>query len=170
MNRLQRIRRISGWLRRLTLLLAVALVGAVAFALGVPGQTLITLGNGQLNQLLGSGAFGGSAAIAVFAPMGLLLALGLYWLQRLFGEYQRGHFFTDGNMRCYLWLVWLKVAWFAYSLLWPPVVAGLVPAVKASAAAVTVELGTLVELAVLVLIVHVLREAQRLHDENEAFV
>ncbi len=92
MNRLQRIRRISGWLRRLTLLLAVALVGAVAFALGVPGQTLITLGNGQLNQLLGSGAFGGSAAIAVFAPMGLLLALGLYWLQRLFGEYQRGHF------------------------------------------------------------------------------
>jgi len=36
--------------------------------------------------------------------------------------------------------------------------------------AINVEAGTLIELIVLLIIVHLLREAQRLHDENKEFV
>ncbi len=170
MNRLDRIQRISGWLRYLLLLLAAVLGVAIALTVLVPGQAWITLGDGQLNELRSSGAIGPGLMLALVAPIGLLLVLGIYWLQRLFSEYQQGHFFTDGNMRCYVWLVWLKAAGFVYGILWPLLLVGLSPAGEAAEVAITVEAGTLVELTVLLLIVHLLREAQQLHDENKAFI
>lgn len=170
MNRLDRIQRISGLLRYLLLFLAAVLFGAIALTVLMPGQTLVTLGDGQLNELHSSGAIGAGLMFTLVAPTGLLLGLGIYWLQRLFGEYQEGHFFTDGSMRCYVWLVWLKAAGFVYGVLWPLLLAGLSPAGAAADVAINIEAGTLVELTVLLLIVHLLREAQQLHDENKAFI
>ena len=40
------------------------------------------------------------ALVAAMAPVAITLMLGIYWLQRLFGEYQAGRFFSDGTMRC----------------------------------------------------------------------
>jgi hypothetical protein len=170
MNRLDRIQRISGLLRYTLLLLAAGLCGAIAVSALVPGQSWVTLGDGQLTALHGTGMIGTGLAIALAAPIGLLLALGIYWLQRLFAEYQQGNFFTDGNMRCYLWLVWLKAGGFVYSILWPLLLSGLLPADATIDVGITIEAGTLVELSVLLLIVYLLREAQQIHDENQAFV
>ena len=170
MNRLDRIQRISGFLRYLLLFLAAVLCGAIALTVLLPGQTLFTLGDGQLNELHGSGAISTGLMLAIVAPIGLLLGLGVYWLQRLFSEYQQGNFFTDGSMRCYVWLVWLKAAAFIYGVTWPVLLAALSPAVAATDVAINIEAGTLVELTVLLLIVHLLRAAQQLHDENKAFI
>jgi hypothetical protein len=169
-NRLDRIQLISKTLRYVLLGLAVAVCGAIVFMLLSPDQSWVTLGNGQLNELYRTGDVGPLLMFAISAPITLLLALGIYWLQRLFGEYQHGQFFTDGTMRCYVWLVWLKAAGFVYGILWPVLLISLDPSQTATDAGVTIEAGTLVELTVLLLIVYLLREAQRLHDENEAFI
>ena len=170
MNRLDRIQRISGVLRYLLLLAATALVGAIVLALVVPDQALIILGDGQLNELRRSGAISGRQMLAIAAPVGILLVLGIYWLQRLFGEYQQGNFFTDSSMRCYLWLVWLKAGAFIYGIIWPLVVNTLPSAQGVTDLNVTIEAGTIVELGVLLVIVHLLKAAQQINDENKAFV
>jgi hypothetical protein len=170
MSRLDRIRRVSGLLRYLLLLLAVGLVGAIAVTVLVPGEHWVSLEDGQLAALHSAGVIGSGLVVAVAAPFGLLVALGIYWLQRLFAEYQQGNFFTDGNMRCYVWLVWLKAVGFVYSMFWPLVLRGLLAPDAAVDVSFTLEVGTLAELTVLLLIVYLLREAQRIHDENQAFV
>ncbi len=170
MKELERIQRISGVLRYLLLVGALVIGGAITMALLIPGQGLITLGDGQLNELYSSGAISRQLMLALVTPIVVLLALGIYWLQRLFHEYQQGHFFTDGSMRCYLWLVWLKVAAFFYSILWPVLLASLSPDLDSVDLEVTISAGALVELIVLLLIVHLLRAAQQIHDENKAFI
>ena len=130
MTPLDRIQRISGMLRLVLLVAAVLLAGALALALVVPGQTWVTLGDGTLNKLRDSGAISPGLMAAIAAPFVILLALGVYWLQRLFSEYQRGNFFTNSSMRCYVWLVWLKAASFVYGIIWPVL---LRPAVDSAA-------------------------------------
>ena len=85
MNRLDRIQRISGALRVVLLVATVFLMGAVLLALMVPGQDWVTLGDGALNELRDSGAIGAGVMAAIAAPFILILALGIFWLQRLLG-------------------------------------------------------------------------------------
>ena len=170
MNRLDRIQRISGVLRIVLLVATVFLMGALLMALMVPGQDWVTLGDGALNELRDSGAIGAGVMAAIAAPFILILALGVFWLQRLLSEYQRGNFFTDGSMRCYIWLVWLKAASFVYGIIWPLLLRSLNSTLDPADASVTIEAGTLVELIVLLVIVHLLKAAQQIHDENKAFV
>ena len=169
-NRLDRIQYISGLLRYLLLFAAAVLSCAIAVTLLVPGQEWVTLGDGHLNKLYSSGAINLQLMLVLITPVVIVLALGIYWLQRLFSEYQQGHFFTDGSMRCYVWLVWLKATAFVYSILWPLLLNTLAPTQGVSDVALTVEAGTLGELIVLILIVHLLKEAQQIHDENKAFI
>ncbi|MEE4144612.1 MAG: hypothetical protein V2I26_07415 [Halieaceae bacterium] len=170
MKELQSIQRISGVLRYLLLFGAAVLGAAFALMVLVPDQQLVSLGDGQLNALRRSGAIGPQLMLAVAAPVVVLLALGVYWLQRLFHQYQQGHFFTGGNMRCYLWLVWLKAAAFLYGILWPPLLSSWLPGLDSADVQVTISAGALVELLVLLLIVHLLKAAQQIHEENKAFV
>ena len=66
--------------------------------------------------------------------------------------------------------MWLKVASFVYYLVLPILLAGFATAGSPVDAEVIVDAGTLAELAVMLLIVHLLREAQRINDENKGFV
>jgi hypothetical protein len=167
MDRLEKIQRVSGVLRYVLLLAALMLGGAIALALAAPNQDLIILGDGQLNALRQGGLVSPALLLALATPFGIFLALGVYWLQRLFSEYQQGHFFTDASMRCYVWLVWLKAAAFIYGIVWPLLLTAVAPTQDIG---ITIEAGTLVELVVLLIIVHLLKAAQQINDENKAFV
>lgn len=48
--------------------------------------------------------------LALQFPRLVTLFVGFYWLQSLLGHFQYGRFFGDEAMRCYLWLIWLKLA------------------------------------------------------------
>jgi hypothetical protein len=170
MGRLERVQRISRALRYL-LIFASAVIGvAIILALLVPGQDWITIGDGQITELWENRAISHTLSSALIAPIGAMLALGVYWLQRLFGEYQAGNFFTDDTMRCYVWLVWLKVASFLYGLIWPMLLMKLPATGNTAEINLSLDAGTLVELIVLLVIVHLLREAQHISDENKAFI
>ncbi|MDP5064163.1 MAG: DUF2975 domain-containing protein [Haliea sp.] len=165
MNPLEKIQRVSGVLR--TVLLAAALVIGGSIALGLTNQELFILGDGQLNELRQSGLISPALSLAMMAPFGVVLVLGVFWLQRLFSEYHQGHFFTNASMRCIVWLVWLKAAAFLYGIFWPLLLMAVAPIQDIG---LTIEAGTLVELVVLLLIVHLLKAAQQINDENKAFV
>ena len=170
MDQLERIQRFSGVLRYL-LIFASAVVGsAVVIALFSPGQDWVSIGDGRFIALWHSGTSSHLALVAIMAPVAVTLVVGVYWLQRLFGEYQAGRFFTDGNMRCYLWLVWLKAFSFFYGAIWPMLLAKLSTDSGNVDLPVSLDAGTFVELIVLLFIVHLLKEAQQLNDENRAFV
>jgi hypothetical protein len=170
MGRLERIQQISAVCRYLLIAAATVIAGAVIIAIFTPGQEWVSIGDGRFTELWTSGTSNRLTLIAVMAPLALTLALGVYWLQRLFGEYQAGHFFTDSSMRCYVWLVWLKAINFLYSAVWPSLLVELSTEVGVADLSVSIEAGTVVELIVLLLIVHLLKEAQQLNDENKAFV
>ena len=170
MKPLDRVRTVSRVFRYILIGTGSIIVIAVGVALLAAGQDGLSIGNEQLASLLQSGTISRAIAAALLAPIGLIFILGVYWLQRLFGAYAAGRFFTDESMTCYLWLVWLKVASFAYQLVLPLIITWLaMPASKADSD-VIIDVSSLVELMVLLLIVHILREAQRINDENESFV
>ena len=170
MKPLDRIRTVSRVFRYLLIGTGTVIVIAVSVALLAAGQEWLSIGDERLASLLQSGAISGTAAAALLAPIGLIFLLGIYWLQRLFGAYAAGRFFTDESMACYLWLVWLKVASFAYQLVLPLLLNWLATPASPVDTDVIIDISTLVELMVLLLIVHILREAQRINDENESFV
>lgn len=170
MSRLARIQRLSAAFRYLLIAGSIALGAAIVIAMFTQDQGWISIGDGQLDELRDSAAGNKLALLAIMAPLAITVLLGVYWLQRLFAEYQAGRFFTDGSMRCYVWLVWLKAASFLYGAIWPQLLNGLSSAPGAAHLPVSLDAGTLVELLVLLVIVHVLKEAQRLSDENQAFV
>jgi len=168
MSQLERIQRLSGVFRYLLLAAATVIGGAVIFALFTNGQDWVSIGDGRFGELWNSETVSHWALGAVMAPVVITLVLGVYWLQRLFGEYQAGRFFSDGSMRCYVWLVWLKVVSFLYGAIWPLLLEKLSTGTADST--VSIDAGTFIELIVLILIVHLLKEAQRLNDENKGFV
>ena len=170
MSRLGRIQRVSAVFRYLLIVASTAIGGAVIIAMFIPGQGWVSVGDGHFAELWNSEASSRLTLVTVIAPSVITLILGVYWLQRLFGEYQAGRFFTDSSMRCYVWLVWLKAANFLYSAIWPALLVELSTARDTVDTAVSIDAGTLIELVVLILIVHLLKEAQQLNDENKAFV
>jgi hypothetical protein len=170
MSRLDKIQRISGLLRYLFIAGATIIGIVITIAMFSTGQDWVSLGEGELNALWYSDASSRPWVIAILVPIATMLVLGVYWLQVLLGEYQAGRFFADSTMRCYVWLVWLKVASFGYSTMWPRFVENMKHMDSMASATATVDVGSLIELVILVLIVHVLKEAQKVHEENQAFI
>jgi hypothetical protein len=170
-DRLEAIQRASGVIRYLLIGGASAIGVALVLSLVIPGQSWVIIGDGLFNKLWEANDGNRAALVAVTAPIGILILLGVYWLQRLFAEYQSGHFFRDGTMRCYIWLVWLKATNFFYAAVWPSLLKMVTSAVEDDQLPVQIiDAGTFLELIVLLVIVHVMKEAQKLSDENKAFV
>lgn len=170
MDRLEKIQRISAVIRHLLIASATIIATTVVIAMFTPGQEWVSIGDGHFTQLWNNSSSNHLAMIAVMAPIALILILGVYWLQRLFGEYQAGRFFTDSTMRCYVWLVWLKATSFLYGVFWPSLLIKFSTDGSVADFALSIDADTLVELIVLLVIVHLLKEAQQLNDENKAFV
>lgn len=168
-DRLEAIQRASGVIRYLLIGGASAIGAVLILSLLIPGQSWVIIGDGLFNELWEANGDNRPALIAVTAPVGILLLLGVYWLQRLFGEYQSGHFFSDSSMRCYLWLVWLKAVNFVYAAALPAMLM-MVSSGQSEPGQTEIDAGTFLELIVLLVIVHVMKQAQKLSDENKAFV
>jgi ABC-type multidrug transport system fused ATPase/permease subunit len=170
MDRLQKIQRTSAVLRYLLLIATAVIALAIILTLSTPGQAWVTFGDGLFNELWHNGASDRSTLLLVTLPIVIILCLGVYWLQRLFAEYQCGFFFTNSSMRCYVWLVWLKAVNFLYAPVWYSLLTNIASPEMISDYSLNIEAGTVVEIVVLLVVVHLLKEAQQLNDENKAFV
>lgn len=170
MTRLHKLQRISAGLRWLVIIVAATIFTAVITGPLLFDQWWVAVGDATFNQLWQDPAVSHALLSAVISPLVVMAALVAYWLQRLFGEFQRGGFFTDSSMRCFLWLVWLKVGSFVYTIAWP-LILGALPGAKPDAdTEITIDVSAFFTLLLLVVIVHLLREAQAINRENREFV
>jgi hypothetical protein len=117
MSHLERIQGISRILRYLVIVIASGIAVAVIVGQLVYGQWWVSVGDDNFNVLWQNQEVSRVLLIAIITPLLVIMLMGVYWLQRLLGEFQQGYFFTESNMRCFLWLLWLKVASFFYAIL-----------------------------------------------------
>ncbi len=170
MSRLHKVQRTSAILRWLVIIVAVAILALAIAAPLLFDQWWVAVDNVSFNQLWQNPAVSRALLCLIIAPALIMAALGAYWLQRLFGEFQRGEFFTDGNLRCFAWLVWLKFANFIYTAVWPLLLSVVPGAPADTEAEITIDISALFTLLLLLVIVHLLREAQAINRENREFV
>jgi hypothetical protein len=173
----QKIKKIAGRLRMCTWLISALLLGLLVAGL-VTGESLVSVNNHVLSAEL-------TAALTEKSlyPHGLMsglewlqlagVGLFLFWLQRLMGFFQRGDYFSNPSIRCYLWM-----AWVIFALLVLPGLNKLylhylcyryLPETDAPLE-LTINFSSLVLLVLLPLIIYLLRIAQSLEIENREFV
>jgi len=173
----QKIKKIARRLRLGTWLLGALLLG-LAIAGLVTGDPMVSVNNRLLDAEL-------TAALTENSlyPQGLISAsqwlqlagvvLFLFWLQRLMGFFQRGDYFSNPAIRCYLWMAWLIFALlvlpglnkvYLYYLCYRYLPETDVPL------ELTINFSSLVLLVLLPLIIYLLRVAQSLETENREFV
>lgn len=170
MTKLQNIQRICTLMRYLVIVTSVIIFMAVAAGQLLYDQWWVELSNGAFNELWQQQDSHHVGLSVLISPLLLMFVLGVYWLQKLFGVYQQGQFFTDNNIRCYLWLVWLKFTSFVYGILWPLLLPLLPGYISGNDIGLVINVSDFFTLLLMLCIVHVLKAAQDIHDENKGFV
>jgi hypothetical protein len=170
MTEIQKLQKISKGLRYLVILITIAVIAAVTIAQLVYGKLIVSFDNDELNALWHNPYISKVGLYSLTAPILLFAALSIYWLQRLFGEYQRGEFFTPNNMKCYLWLIWLRVGHFLYYLALPYLFQLLPDAPANKDYTLSLDVSAFFNLLLLVCIIYVLKTAHKINQENKEFV
>lgn len=168
MYRLEKLQRISAALRYLVIAIGagvaiIALTGQLVF-----DQWWLDTASEPFNRLWQQRADLHGPLLALVMPAVIFALLGFYWLQRLFAIYQRGEFFSQPSMGCYLWLVWLKVASFIYGALLPILLVQLAPSDEP--VAIVINFGDFFTLLLLLVTMYLLKAAQAINQENREFV
>ncbi len=164
------IQRLCGIFRYLILTTGAAFLIYIVLALLVVDTWDLNISYHQYDELRQDEGTSQFWLVVVAVPDIIIAFLFYYWLQALFGAYQKGEFFAEYSMRCYLWLVWLKMSDFLYELLTPALLS-LVPGVpEETGMHFNIDIGEFFTLALLLVILYVLRNAQQIEAENKEFV
>ncbi|MEM7020860.1 MAG: hypothetical protein AAF512_26395 [Pseudomonadota bacterium] len=116
-----------------------------------------------------------TALFAGIQQLELLLVIGfMFWLQRLFGLFGRGEYFSNQSVTCCLWLAWLFITILVIPILQQAYLfylgkRFLPPEVDVSFT-LHLNLGSLVLIVMLPMIIYLLRIAQTLELENKEFI
>ncbi|WP_335669714.1 DUF2975 domain-containing protein [Paraglaciecola polaris] len=112
-----------------------------------------------------------SVLLALQFPRLVTLFTGLYWLQRLMGHFQIGEFFGDEAMRCYLWLIWLKVIDMGLKIVQELATAFYHEQFfELTRFEVDIDFNNLSTLMMMLLIVYLLKAAREIEAENKEFI
>ena len=170
MSSLEKLQRISKWLRYLVIFISLVIVCAILIVQVVYDHMIVGFANENLNTLWGNPEKHSPALYFLTAPTSFFAIFGVYWLQRLFGEYQKGEFFTANNMKCYLWLIWLKAGQILYTLILPFILPYLPNGPTFEKVSVAINISAIFTWLLLVCIVYVLKMAHEINNENKEFI
>lgn len=165
MSQTRKIQKLSGILR--VSVIFVTIVSAVLLALTLFDiKPIITpmsetwfeaLWNSEQNKLI----------VTLFImPVYIAFFTSLYWLQRMFAEFQNGAFFSKETVKCFIWMVWLQVFSFFYDIIWPLTLSKFTE----FKGQVTVDIADLIFLLLLAFIAHALKLAKSIQEENQGFI
>ncbi len=167
---LEKIQKISMWLRYLVIFISLVVIIAIIYSYMSYGHGIVSFANHELGTLWQNPTSDKFGLSLLTAPIVLFPILNVYWLQKLFGEYQKGEFFTSNNMRCYLWLIWLKVFHFFYSIALPYLFQFLPGGVEKEGFGFVVDISSFFTWLLLICIVYLLKMAQEINNENKEFI
>lgn len=107
----------------------------------------------------------------ILTPSLIIMFSLVYWLQKLLGLYQSGDFFGNRSMSCYLWLVWINVASLVLDILETLVVGFYHRSLFGKTEIeLVIDFGDTFIVILMLLIVHMLKAAKEIEDENKGFV
>jgi H+/Cl- antiporter ClcA len=147
----------------LTTVFVIALYGYIT-----EGVWWVTLGDGQFKQLWETFPEARYGLAMILSPTVLTIMAGIYWLQRLLLELNRGLFFSRKCMQCLKWLAWLSLFSVLHNMFWPLLASSLIGIEDA----IELNIRPLSLLAILCLpvLVHLLSAARELDQENKEII
>jgi len=109
--------------------------------------------------------------LAFKLPSFLIFLIGVYWLQRLLSYYQKGLFFGPQAMRCYLWLVWMKLFDLFIDILETLAVGYYHQSqYDHTHIDVSIDFGNITTILLMLVIVYLLKAAKEIDAENKEFI
>ncbi len=167
---MQKLTKISGLFRGLVIIGATAMFFFLAYEY-IVNDELRRASSAYFYELWDTDNADRGILLALQLPRLFTLFIGLYWLQRLLGHFQLGHFFGNEAMRCYLWLLWLKVADMLLKI-----AQELVTAIYHSQyfehtrISLDLDIGNITTILMMLLIVYLLKAAREIEAENKEFI
>ncbi|WP_409438192.1 DUF2975 domain-containing protein [Shewanella sp. SP2S2-6] len=167
----EKLIKISEFCRWLVLFSAVAIVGYLIYCYWAYDDIRFNSRNTQLLELWHLASANRMLLLAILTPLFITFLLGVYWLQRLLSCYQRGLFFSDESMKCYLWLVWLKVAALVFEMLQTLGIGYYHQSFfEDGRIELVLDFGNITTILLMLLIVYLLKAARDYEAENQEFV
>ncbi|WP_232775167.1 MULTISPECIES: DUF2975 domain-containing protein [unclassified Shewanella] len=167
---MQKLMQISGFFRIAVIFGAVSILIYLGYGYFIQGD--IRFSTSMLfTELWWDERASRQVLLAIQAPLFIMFLVGVYWLQKLLGFYHQGHFFGHNAMRCYLWLIWIKLADFALEIV-QHLLTGYYH--KSFFDKTHIELpldfGNITTILLMLIIVYLLKAAREIEAENKEFI
>jgi hypothetical protein len=120
MSSLDKLKRTGKIARFMVFAIFGAVIFIAIFGFVTEGQSWVSFGDDQFNQLWQIHHDKTSILLLLVAPAALTLLLGAYFLQRLLQQFSLGTFYSDSSVRCLKWLAWLTFFGVLYNMLLSP--------------------------------------------------
>jgi len=167
---MEKLRKVSGILRLLVLISITVIVGYLLQGYFLE-NTLYTEKSALYIELWQNPTVDQSLLLTFKAPVFLAFLYGIYWLQKLLSFYQQGQFFGEQAMRCYIWLIWIKIAGFFLAIVETLVVATYYDSVLGNPIVeLNVNFDELTTTLLMLIIVYLLKAAKDIEAENKEFI
>lgn len=170
MAKLKNVQKLCEWLRYIVIFTSFSVLAAIFISQVYYGHWIVSFSNPALDTLWADPNTDKTMIYLISSPIIAIVFLSVYWLQRLFGEYSKGEFFTNNNMKCYLWLIWLKIIHFIYSLSLPFIFGFFPEQMGRHEASIALDISSFFTWLLLICIVYVLKMAQEINNENKEFI
>ena len=143
-------------------------VGAASLLItGGIGPLTVAINNDILASAWQSGLRVEAGLMAFVALKVSLLLTTVFWISRLFKAFSRGVFFGAPAITCFVWLGWLYFIDFLLDLALSVYAYYFLEYENIS---FDIRVGQVCMMVLLLIVVHILRSASRLQEENESFV
>lgn len=167
---MERLRKISGILRIFVLIAITAIVGYLLYGYVIENK-LYTDTSALYLELWKNTSISQSLLIAFKAPSFLAFLWGIFWLQKLLAYYQQGEFFGQEAMRCYIWLIWLKLMGLLLGVIETLSVGFYYDSVLGDADInLSIDFGAITTTLLMLIIVYLLKAAKEIEAENKEFI
>jgi hypothetical protein len=167
---IQKLMKISSIFRMLVLIGAAIVIAYLIYAYVAYGDMRFS-GDALYMQLWQDSSVSRILLLAFKLPSFLMFIIGVYWLQRLLSYYQNGLFFGPQAMRCYLWLVWIKLFDLIIDIVETLAVGYYYRNLHGSAhIEVSIDFGNITTILLMLVIVYLLKAAKEIDAENKEFV
>ncbi|MCL1142789.1 DUF2975 domain-containing protein [Shewanella gaetbuli] len=108
----------------------------------------------------------------IISPSIICMLLLTFWLQKLLGIFQSGHFFSKDSLNCYLWLVWTNAASIILGVMTDYAIKTYHKDFFATGdhIEILIDFSNILTMLLLLLIAHLLKTAKDVEDENKEFI
>jgi len=167
-TKLQNISAILRWLVILTISILLIYSAYNYFTKGI-----VTFGTDPRTfNLLWQNPNANRTILTLFLLPSIILVLSFgYWLQKLLFLFHKGDFFTEDNIHCFLWLVWLNFAAGIYGVFGPALLGSYGHDIDPTVYPKFIfEIISILTMVLLVAIAHLMKAARQIELENKEFI